>query len=147
MHILQTWCTVMDCWETGCMTSDGCKVCILFWSKLTANATTWGTSTRSYLPRLKIILELAICADWNGQTVVRWEESSDSTGPIFIPRRRGAARRRSRRRAGVPTTSSTRGTASWIQISDYRPTSDEDGLTSHNAPLWARPDATANPRR
>ena len=29
-------------------------------------------------------------------------ESSDSTGPIFIPRRRGAARRRSRRRAGLP---------------------------------------------
>ena len=76
-------------------------------------------------------------------------ESSDSTGPIFIPRRRGvgAARRRSRRRADLPTTSPTRGTASWIQISDYRPTSDEDGLTSHNAPPWARPDATANPRR
>ena len=71
-------------------------------------------------------------------------ESSDSTGPIFIPRRRGAARCRSRRRAGLPTTSPTRGTASWIQISDYRPTSDEDGLTPHNAPLWARPDATAN---
>jgi len=30
---------------------------------------------------------------------------------------------------------------------DERVYSDEDGLTSHNAPLWARPDATANPRR
>jgi len=78
---------------------------------------------------------------------VRGEESSDSTGPIFISRRRGAARRRFRRHAGLPTTSSTRGTASWIQILDYRPTSDEDGPVSHNAPLWARPDATANPRR
>jgi len=39
-----------------------------------------------------------------GSDTVRWEESSDSTGPIFIPRRRGAARRRSRRRAGPPTT-------------------------------------------
>jgi len=69
----------------------------------------------------------------NSGPSVREEESSDSTGPIFIPRCRGAARRRSRRRAGLPTTSPTRGTASWIQISDYRPTSDEDGLTSHNA--------------
>ena len=50
-------------------------------------------------------------------------------------------------RADLPTTSPTRGTASWIQILDYRPTSDEDGLTSHNAPPWGRPDATANPRR
>jgi len=32
--------------------------------------------------------------------------------------------------------------ASWIQNSDWRPTSDEDGLSSHNSPLW---DATANP--
>ena len=79
--------------------------------------------------------------------VCKGEESSDSTGPIFIPRRRGAARRRSRRCASLPMTSPIRRTASWIKISDYRPTSDEDGLTSHNVPPWARPDATANPRR
>ena len=42
------------------------------------------------------------------------EESSDSIGPIFIPHRWGAARRRPRRRAGLPTASPTRGTASWI---------------------------------
>jgi len=32
-----------------------------------------------------------------------------------------------------------------FKISDYQPTSDEDGQMPHNSPLWARPDAAGYP--
>jgi len=70
---------------------------------------------------------------------VRGEESSNSRGQIFIPVGRGG--QRDGRRVGLPTASSTRRTASWIQNSEYRPTSDEDELTSPGCTLigpWLR---------
>jgi len=73
------------------------------------------------LPRAQLLAEAAGTASgWQGGC--KWGESGDATGPIFIPHRRGAARHRERRHAGLPTASPTSGTASRIQNSDYRPT-------------------------
>ena len=67
-------------------------------------------------------------------------------GPNFHPCRRGATRRRSRRRVGLPTALPTRGMASWIQNLDFLTNERQEQTDAHKSPLWDRPDAAANRR-
>jgi len=84
-----------------------------------------------------------VASYWQGGCKGR--ESYDSTGRIFIAVAGGL---RAVVLNGAPASNSV--AILWngvtFQNSDYRPTSDENGLTPRNSPLWAHHDATANPR-